>query len=76
MICQACRNYPGNGIMCPVAHVHATAARRRCGHFLQARGADHVVALRRMALSELRRGDLRRYAALLNVAHKTREAMQ
>ena len=74
MICATCSHWPGNGALCPVAHVHATHHRRNCHHHLPAPSAAHVATLRHLAVDWLRAGDNRRYAANLNAAHAAAEA--
>lgn len=74
--CATCRHNPGAGAMCPRAHRHATAHPKRCPEFRGSRDARHVATLRRMAVDELRAGDHRRYAAMLNVAHQAAEQVR
>ena len=76
MICATCQHWPGNGALCTVGHVHATHHRRHCRYHRPAPSADHVETLRALALDWLHAGDLRRYGAALDAAHKAAEAVR
>lgn len=73
--CATCLYFPGSGALCPETGRHATHAPKRCDSYRYTTEARHVATLRRLAVDELRRGNLRRYAFLLNVAHQARDAL-
>lgn len=74
--CATCRHYPGRNALCTRGKRHATAHPKHCGGYERERQARHVGTLRGIAVSLLRDGDLRRYAATLNVAHDAAEAVR
>ena len=74
--CATCRHYPGRDALCTHGKRHATAQAKRCAEYARERQARHVGTLRGIAVSLLHDGDLRRYAATLNVAHDAAEAVR
>lgn len=74
--CATCRHYPGRDALCAHGKRHATAQPKRCTVYRPTKEARHVGTLRGIAVSLLHDGDLRRYAATLNVAHDAAEAVR
>ncbi len=76
VLCATCTHYPGRGVLCPVAHIHATAHRRRCDHHQRNPFALHVGTLRALAREHHREGAHRRYMLTLGAAHHAAEAVR